>query len=168
VIVCFIKKEIYEAASRLKKLITDSKLDIFLKACSNEKTVEAMGKHLGLERNEIQTSLSEKYSVFKEMPIFMNVLEGIANMECKITCREARGCSAGGNTIKCTALKCLELKKYDGCWQCEEYEDCEKLKFLKMSYGFVINENLTTIKEKGEEEVKSHGSQYYAWQRKLY
>ena len=163
----FYKNEIYEAAFRLKKLITDSRLDIFLEACSNEKTIAAMGEHLDLDKNAIQTKLSGKYGIFKEMPIFMSVLEGIVKIHCKTTCREARGCSSGGDIIKCTALKCLELKKYDGCWQCSEFEDCAKLKFLKMSYGFVINENLTIVREKGEEEVKSRGSQYYAWQRKL-
>ncbi|UJX39246.1 DUF3795 domain-containing protein [Desulfovibrio sp. JY] len=163
----FYKDEIYDAALKLKNLIVDSRLDFFLKACSDEKTLAAMGEHLDLGRGSTQIELSEKYGIFKEIPTFMNVLEGIIKIQCKTPCRESRGCSAGGDTIKCTALKCLESKKYDGCWQCGEYEDCEKLKFLKMSYGFVINENLTTIKEEGEEKVRSHGSQYYAWQRKL-
>lgn len=162
----FYQEEIYDAALKLKNLIVGSKLDFFLKACSDEKTISAMGEHLGLDEDSIQTKLSEKYSIFKEIPTFMNVLEGIIKIQCKTPCRESRGCSAGGDTIQCTALKCLESKRYDGCWQCGEYEDCDKLKFLKMSYGFVIDENLTTIKETGEEKVTSRGSQYYAWQRK--
>jgi hypothetical protein len=163
----YYKKEIYEAALKLMNLIVDSKLDIFLEACSNEKTIAAIGEHLDLDRSTLHTKLVEKYGVFKEMPTFMNVLEGIIKMQCKITCREARGCSSGGDTIKCKALKCLESKNYEGCWQCGEFENCEKLQFLKMSYGFVINENLRIVREKGEEGVKPRGSQYYAWQRKL-
>ncbi len=72
----------------------------------------------------------------------------------------------GGHTHSCDALKCIKSKGNDGCWQCGEYQNCDKLVLLKRNYGYVIEENLTTIKEKGMEAVKSRGNKYYAWQRK--
>lgn len=163
----FYKKDIYETAAKLKQLLVDSKLDVFLTLCSNEKTIDAMRAHLESDNATAHSKLSDRLGLFKDMPAFMKVLDGISNIQCKTTCREAGGCSTGGETAKCKALKCLESKKYDGCWQCGEFEDCEKLQFLRMSYGHVINENLNIIKEKGAEEVPSRGTQYYAWQRKL-
>lgn len=163
----FFKKEVYEAAYKLKELIEEQQLDKFLTICSKENTWTAMGKHLDLDENLIEEKLGKKFNVFKEMPTFMNVLDGIIKIQCKATCQEADGCSNGGETKQCKALKCLKSKNYDGCWQCAEYENCDKLKFLKLSYGYVIEDNLKIIKENGVEAVKSRGNKYYEWQRRM-
>lgn len=86
-------------------------------------------------------------------------------MQCKKTCREAGGCSIGGPTKVCDALKCVKSKGYDGCWECSGYKNCEKLDFVKRAYGETIERNFNLIKEKGIEAVKSRGKKYYAWQQ---
>ena len=100
------------------------------------------------------------------MPDFLNVLDGIINLQCKATCRESGGCSLGGVTHECEALKCISAKNYEGCWDCGEEERCEKLTFLKRNYGETIEGNLRIIKNEGMNAVKSRGNRYYAWQRK--
>lgn len=162
----FYKQEIYETARKLKELVQESRLDTFLALCSNHKAWEAMGRHLDLDAASAEEKFGKKFDAFKDMEIFMHVLDALAAIQCKTTCQEADGCSAGGVTDQCQALKCIKSKNYEGCWQCTEFEACDKLAFLKMSYGHVINENLTTAKEKGIEAVTSHGDKYYAWQRK--
>lgn len=162
----FYKSEIYETAHKLKELIKERELDKFLTICSNRKSWEAMGEHLDLSEDQNYSRIGKLFDVFKQMPVFMNVLDSIIKLQCKTTCQEIGGCSVGGNTHECRALKCMKSKEYDGCWQCIEFENCDKLKFLKNSYGYVIEDNLKTIKEKGIEAVKSRGNKYYTWQRK--
>lgn len=162
----FYKSEIYEAAYTLKELLTKHKMDKFLSMCSNNKNSEALAKHLDLNEDEIWKGVGKHFDVFKQMPVFMEVLDGIIKLQCKTTCQEVGGCSVGGNTHECRAIKCLKGKGYEGCWQCSEFEKCDNLTFLKNSYGYVIEDNLKIIKEKGFDAVKSRGNKYYAWQRK--
>lgn len=71
----------------------------------------------------------------------------------------------GGKLHKCEAVKCVQSKGYEGCWECIESENCERLNFVRRGYGETINRTFQTIKEKGFDEVKSHGNKYYAWQK---
>lgn len=163
----FYKSEIYEAARMLKEMIKRHHLDQFLLGCSKESSWTRMGEHLGLDKDQIWNNLGEKFDVFKQMPDFMKVLDGIINLQCKNTCQEVGGCSANGQRHECNALKCIKSKGYDGCWQCSEFKECDKLSFLRTSYGSTIEENLKLVREKGMEAVESRGNRYYEWQRKL-
>jgi biotin operon repressor len=162
----FYKKEIYETAYKLKELITGHELNKFLIGNSSEASWEHLAEHMDLSNNQIWDRIGSHFDVFKHMPEFMDVLDGIIELQCKTTCQESGGCSIGGNTHECKALKCIKSKGYEGCWQCNDFESCDKLKFLKHGYGYVIEDNLRTIKEKGIDAVKSRGNKYYAWQRK--
>ena len=101
------------------------------------------------------------------MPDFLDVLDGLIALQCKKTCQEAGGCSMGGVTHECETLECIKSKGYNGCWDCAECENCEKLNFLKRGYGETIEGNLKIIKEEGMEAVKLRGNKYYAWKRKI-
>ncbi|MDT8902941.1 DUF3795 domain-containing protein [Anaeroselena agilis] len=162
----FYKPEIYEAAFNLRELIKKHGLDTFLSICSNKNVWKVMGAHLDVDESQVGDEIGRHFDAFEQMPAFMSVLDGIIKLQCKSTCQEAGGCSFGGNKHECGALKCIRAKGYDGCWQCSESEQCEKLTFLKSSYGFVIEENLTTIRERGAAAVEPRGNQYYGWQRR--
>lgn len=160
----FYKSEIYETAKRLKELIRDSQLDIFLGLLCKNEGWRAMAKHIGEDENEI----GRYFQPFKKIPDFLDVLDAIIKIQCKQTCRESGGCSIGEATRECTAKKCIRSKGYDGCWDCAEVEHCDKLNFLKMAYGETIEENLKIMKEKGVDAAQSRGNKYYAWQRRSY
>jgi hypothetical protein len=121
-----------------------------------------IAKYLSQEGSEF----AQYFDSFKKMPDFLNVLDGIIKLQCKTTCQESGGCSLGGATHECEALKCIKSKKYEGCWDCTKAGSCEKLTFLKRNYGETIEGNLRIIKDEGFDAVKSRGNQYYAWQRK--
>ena len=40
-------------------------------------------------------------------------------------------------------------KNIEGCWECNEFETCKKLDFLKPSHGDAHIENLRKIKKQG-------------------
>lgn len=162
----FYKSEIFETAQKLKELIKKYDFDKFLILLSKNNSWDVLGKHFLLDENQAWNKMGKYFDTFKQMPEFLNILDSIIKLQCKTTCQEIGGCSIGGNTHECDALRCIKSKGYDGCWQCGEFENCDKLKLLKINYGYVIEDNLKTIKEKGIKAVKSRGNKYYAWQRK--
>ncbi|QSH40685.1 DUF3795 domain-containing protein [Lentisphaerota bacterium ZTH] len=159
----FYKPEIYETAKKLKDIIKNSQLDIFLELITENESWNVIADHL----NSSKAETGKNFEVFKKLPDFLKVLDGLIELQCKVPCRDKKGCSMGGVTHKCDALKCLTAKGYDGCWECAESESCDKLSFVRQAYGKTITKNFKTIKEKGIEAVKSHGNKYYAWQRNI-
>ncbi|WP_432666651.1 DUF3795 domain-containing protein [Wukongibacter baidiensis] len=164
----FYKSEIFEAAKNLRDLIREYDFDTFLGLLSIKSGWEALGEHFDLSKDQAWYKIGKHFDTFNQMPEFMNVLDNIIKLQCKTTCQEISGCSIGGNTHKCSALKCIISKGYDGCWECEEFKNCEKLNLLKHNYGYVIEDNLKIIKEKGFEAISPRGNKYYSWQRKKY
>ena len=162
----YYKDEIYEAAHRLKKIIKFYRFDEFLTLCSHKQFLSSIEDHLDLTNHPMQEDFEKNFMVFKQMPEFMNVLDGMLNLQCKKTCQESSGCSIHGSKHECKALKCIKANKYDGCWQCDKFEKCDKLDFLKKCYGITIEENLKIIKHKGMDAIESRGNTYYEWQRK--
>src|SRR4030042_6899507 len=157
----FYKKEIYDTAAKLKKLLKDSQMDIFLTILSKNEVHKSMANHLNADENKF----GEYFEPFKKLPDFLNVLESLIKIQCKKTCMESGGCSLGGITHECDAVKCIKQKGFKGCWECSDYESCNKLNFHKRSYGETITGNFKIIKEKGIESVESRGNYYYEWQR---
>ena len=63
-----------------------------------------------------------------------------------------KGCGNGGGPPFCKIRKCCLKKKLAGCWLCEEFKTCEKLKFLEPVHGKGHIKNLKILKKKGVEE----------------
>lgn len=159
----FYKKEIYETADKLKQLIKAARIDTFLSIMSNQEVNASVADHL----SEDKESFNSYFKMFKKLPEFLEVLDGLIEIQCRTTCREANGCSMCGTTKECAVIKCVKEKQLEGCWDCEENETCPKLIFQKMSYGKTISENLSIMKEKGYSAVPSRGNDYYEWQRNI-
>ncbi len=145
----FYKAEIYDAAKLLRDIIKESRLDQFLQGNSNHRAAEVLNKHFEMAEEQFWEKLGKNLDTYKKMPEFMDVLNSMVELQCHSTCYESGGCSMAGNTKECGALRCINLKGYEGCWECIEYENCEHLEFLRNAYGFVINENLSIIRDKG-------------------
>jgi len=149
------KSDIYEAARTFKEVIEKHEFDTFL-------------------ANFSKTNLSFFHD-FKKIPEFMAMLEKIISMQCENVCSEAKGCSIpqvdeimGGivkESNKCNVLICIESKGYEGCWECNELESCEKKKFFRI-YGNVPVENCILVRDFGKDAVKPRGNKYYIWQQK--
>jgi len=159
----FHKPEIYETARKLKDIIKDSQLDIFLSLISRDESRKGIAEHLNAEPAEVKRC----FGPFQKFPDFLQVLDSLIQLQCKTTCRNAGGCSMGGTLHRCDAVICAEAKGYEGCWECPESGNCDKLDFVRHSYGEVIDENFKTIKDLGTSAVRSRGREYYAWQRKI-
>jgi hypothetical protein len=92
---------------------------------------------------------------YKKYDECYQVLGAMVKMRCNKTCRN------GGANPNCKIRKCAQKKAYDGCWQCEEFESCEKLQFLTTSHGVAHLKNLKIIKRKGTEEFEKSEKHWY-------
>jgi len=157
----FYKPEIYESAQQLINTIKESQLDVFLTSISESESWKVIADHLNGE----QPDFEKHFAAFANFKQFMSTLEGLTQLQCKSPCRDTGGCSVGGKLHKCEAVKCVESKGYDGCWDCSESNQCEKLLFVKKVYGNTISETFSTMRSEGSEGITPYGNNYYAWQR---
>jgi len=87
-----------------------------------------------------------KVPIFKEFKDYdkcYNLLGTMMKMRCKKACR------GNGGPPKCKIRQCSRKKKLMGCWQCDDFQTCEKLKFLEMHHGVAHLKNLRKLKKQG-------------------
>ncbi len=63
--------------------------------------------------------------------------------------RCTKGCRKGGGPPSCRIRNCCQEKGYNGCWECEDYEHCSTLDFLKANHGDGHLKNLAFIRKSG-------------------
>jgi hypothetical protein len=81
---------------------------------------------------------------FKDYSLCYEVLGAMVKFRCH------KGCRDGGGNPFCKIRKCCIKKEYTGCWQCNDFEDCKKLDFLKGVHDDAHLKNLRILKKKGE------------------
>lgn len=52
---------------------------------------------------------------------FKKSLDGLAALRC------TKGCRDGGGNPWCKIRKCCQKRGFDGCWECADFETCDKL-----------------------------------------
>jgi len=80
---------------------------------------------------------------FKNYDDCYKVLGAMVKFRCK------RGCRSGEGSPFCKMRKCCQKKELEGCWVCDEFENCEKLYFLNPVHGDAHIQNLRMIKKHG-------------------
>jgi len=95
--------------------------------------------------SRIAQTMSETpfFAVYKDYPQCYEVLGAMVKFRCKRTCR------GGGGPPVCKIRSCCQKKGIDGCWQCDEFETCQKLDFLKPSHVDAHIKNLKILKKAG-------------------
>lgn len=107
-------------------------------------------------RKELRATKYEKFADFASKEPFGKALKNYK--ECYETLgfmakfRCMKGCRNGGGPPFCKIRSCCNKKEFVGCWQCEEFESCEKLNFLKGVHDEAHLKNLRIIKKKGLED----------------
>ena len=81
--------------------------------------------------------------VFQDYDKCYQVLGAMVRFRCK------GGCRSGGGPPFCKIRKCCVSKGFAGCWECSEFQDCEKLEFLAPVHGDAHLKDLLAIKKKG-------------------
>lgn len=115
-------------------------------------------KELRNYRFDKTAELLSQYPFFKEYEKYgdcYSVLGAMVKMRCGKTCRN------GGGNPTCKIKNCVNKKKIPGCWECSEFETCEKLNFLNTNHGTAHLKNLRIIKKKGIEEFEKGEKHWY-------
>lgn len=84
----------------------------------------------------------------------------IAALDCA-GCRKSNGCAGE----PCAIMLCARRKSYDGCWQCDETDKCNKFEFLKPFHGDASQQNINRIKKVGLENSIKHRAKFYIWDK---
>ena len=93
--------------------------------------------------DRVSRGLSKYFKEFNKYQECYEVLGAMVRLRCKNACKN------GGGPPFCKIRKCCQKKGYEGCWECEEFETCKKLEFLKPIHGDAHIKNLRKIKKQG-------------------
>jgi hypothetical protein len=136
---------------------------LYCAECPNHTGVIAdLARDLRKELRNYRFDLTAK--VLSEFPFFReyekydecySVLGAMVKMRCGRTCRE------GGANPSCKIRICAKRKELTGCWDCPEFETCDKLDFLRGNHGVAHLKNLRKIKRKGIEEFEKGEKFWY-------
>lgn len=84
------------------------------------------------------------FKVFKNYDSFVELLDTLKELNCT-------GCRDGGGSPNCEIRACCNDKDIKGCWECEEFNTCNKLDFLQNTHEEAVIKNLNILKDKGVE-----------------
>ena len=83
------------------------------------------------------------FEAFKNYKECYECLGALVKMRCKKTCK------GGGGPPFCKMRICCQKKGIEGCWECDEFETCNKLDFLEPIHGDAHIKNLRILSKKG-------------------
>jgi len=117
-------------------------------------------KELELSRfSEYANAKRAHIKEFEHYEKTVSVLKAISELTCETPCRMGGdGCEGS-----CEIIQCIKEKACEGCWECDSFEGCEKLNFLKPFHGDTPLENLRIIKEFGIDGWARHRKKCYPW-----
>ena len=91
------------------------------------------------------STILEKFREFKNYKQCYEVLEAMDRLRCERVCRE------GGGSAVCRIRICCQNMNINGCWECQEFESCDMLEYLKPVNEDAPVKNLRILKNKGVE-----------------
>jgi len=94
----------------------------------------------------IAEGISPFFKAFKDYPRCYEVLGAMVKLRCGKACRQ------GGANPGCKIRICAKKKNYTGCWECDAFETCAKLDFLKPIHGEANKKNMRKIRKSGIDE----------------
>jgi len=96
--------------------------------------------------DRVAGGLSKFFKEFQHYDQCYQTLGGMVKLRCKRTCR------AGGGPPSCKMRNCCQKKGIEGCWECDDFETCDKLNFLEPVHKDAHVKNLRILKKHGVDE----------------
>jgi hypothetical protein len=116
---------------------------------------------------ELQAVQFDKYAEVKSTAVkelehyneCLQVLDVIVKLGCDTPCKAGGdGCSG-----PCEIKRCVQSKHIGGCWECNEFEICDKFEFFRPMHGDTTKGNLRKIREYGLDCWVEHRGKFYSW-----
>jgi hypothetical protein len=105
-----------------------------------------MRKELRQHRFDKTAQVLAKFPLFKQLKDY-HVCYAVLGTMTKLRCE--RPCRSKGGSPKYGPMGCCRKRKIDGCWQCDDFPTCKKLRFLEVNHGVAHLRNLRKIKKAG-------------------
>jgi hypothetical protein len=83
---------------------------------------------------------------FRHYEKFYELLQTMMTLRCSNPCKR------GGGNPDCPIKLCAKAKNFEGCWQCDSFPKCEKLKMIEQFDDPVYAKNLKRVKKIGLEQ----------------
>lgn len=96
--------------------------------------------------DRVSPGLANFFKEFADYERCYEVLGAMVRLRCKRTCRN------GGEPPACKIRSCCQRKNIQGCWECEEFQTCAKLDFLKPVHEDAHLKNLDKLKKQGTDK----------------
>ena len=91
----------------------------------------------------VAPGLATFFKPFANYELCYETLGAMVRLRCKRACRD------NGGPPQCKIRNCSRTRDFQGCWQCTDFETCEKLRFLTPTHGDAYRKNLRTINKRG-------------------
>jgi hypothetical protein len=115
-------------------------------------------------RKELRQAKFERTAEFMSTISFFEVLKNyrqcydVLGQLVKLRCKKS--CKGGGGPPFCKMRICCQKKGIEGCWQCDDFETCEKLDFLKPVHLDAHLKNLRKLRKQGVDKFLA-GKKYW-------
>lgn len=96
---------------------------------------------------------------FENFESFISLLKAISAIKCEVPC----GLGGDGCGGTCEIIECVSAKGFAGCWECNDFEKCDKFDFLEPFHGDAPLKNLKIIKKLGIENWAKYREKCYPW-----
>lgn len=93
--------------------------------------------------DRVSQGLSGFFKDFQDYQQCYRVLGAMVRLRCN------RACHDGGGNPSCKIRTCCQKKGIPGCWECAEFETCDKLDFLRPIHADAHMKNLKKLARKG-------------------
>ena len=100
-------------------------------------------RHYKFDTRAEKMATNAYYASLKYYPQTYELLGTMVKFRCKRTCR------GNGGPPVCKIRECCRKKGIEGCWECNEFETCKTMDFLKKYHEDGHLKNLKTLKKLG-------------------
>ncbi len=94
------------------------------------------------------------FSAFKNYQQCYELLGTMVRFRCK------RACRGNGGPPVCKIRECCRKKGIDGCWECDDFETCKTMNFLKQFHEDNHIKNMKIIRKSGIDSF-AKGKRYW-------
>jgi len=118
-----------------------------------------MARDLRKELRQEKFDIVVKGIPFKEFDKYKECYEVLGAMV-RLRCNKA--CRGGGGNPFCKIRKCCQKLDIEGCWLCDDFEDCKKLDSLIINHGDAHIKNLRILAKKGTDQFLKGKKHWYS------
>ena len=97
---------------------------------------------------------------FKDYDKIFDKIVFMSGLRCPMVCRERKD-----DDVDCEIRSCCKSKGFFACYECDDFEICEKLKIMEGLHYEAMTKNLKEIKAMGLLEWMKKGKAHHYWDK---